>query len=500
MNVRDYSKSAASNTALAGIFTGANMARSDVDDALRQLMAHIRQFADGVPVSVTDFGATGDGVTNDTAAIQAAVASIKGTGATLRIPAGTYLIGELLLDGSNYRVECDHGVTFKQKSGTTTDSNYHPSIKISGTGISLLGSIRFTGNIATDTGEWRPCVFVNAGSRRIRIGTLYGTDIRGDVLTVFGLAANPTLDVQVEGVSGTNVYRNLVSVIGGQVQIGAILNDGPVGYRDLCVEPNSGGSYQAGNVRVGYIRAGGVEVISDDPALQNEWFEVGTLDADWSRIQATTPAYPSAPGVNGYGLGYTLCKAGRIGHLILNGYKSYPVSFGASTLKSTLTIDRVSFANCSQTEATYKTIFREQPTGGMASLKIGHIEGALYSSSHRLFAVQPGFIAQIGSSNVTGGATGLSGATMNSVASAATITLPQGQALVPISGTTNITSITAGDENAGRLVALKFAAGLTVVNGSNLKIGADFVATADDVLLLCSDGINWYRAAAGAAN
>lgn len=41
-------------------------------------------------VSVKDFGAVGDGVTDDTAAIQRAVDSLQGTGGTVRVPSGNY--------------------------------------------------------------------------------------------------------------------------------------------------------------------------------------------------------------------------------------------------------------------------------------------------------------------------------------------------------------------------------------------------------------------------
>ena len=46
-------------------------------------------------VSVKDFGAVGDGVTDDTAAIQAAIDSFPANGGTIYLPIGTYLISTL---------------------------------------------------------------------------------------------------------------------------------------------------------------------------------------------------------------------------------------------------------------------------------------------------------------------------------------------------------------------------------------------------------------------
>lgn len=76
------------------------------------------------------------------------------------------------------------------------------------------------------------------------------------------------------------------------------------------------------------------------------------------------------------------------------------------------------------------------------------------------------------------------------VASANTLTLPNGR-VVKVTGTTEIKKITAGAK--GKVVTLIFAGSLTVKDGENLKLSADFAATADDAITLVSDGTNWYE-------
>ncbi|HEY6731041.1 MAG TPA: right-handed parallel beta-helix repeat-containing protein [Solirubrobacterales bacterium] len=78
------------------------------------------------------------------------------------------------------------------------------------------------------------------------------------------------------------------------------------------------------------------------------------------------------------------------------------------------------------------------------------------------------------------------------VASAATVTLPPLGSLFRITGTTNITSLTASWN--GREVTLRFASTPTFTDGSNLRLAGNLVATADDTITLICDGTNWYEA------
>lgn len=78
-------------------------------------------------------------------------------------------------------------------------------------------------------------------------------------------------------------------------------------------------------------------------------------------------------------------------------------------------------------------------------------------------------------------------------ASAATLTLGSPPAVLAIvTGTTTIKKITAAP--AAHRVTLLFKEALTVKNGENLKLGADFAASAGSTLTLVCDGTNWYPA------
>jgi hypothetical protein len=77
------------------------------------------------------------------------------------------------------------------------------------------------------------------------------------------------------------------------------------------------------------------------------------------------------------------------------------------------------------------------------------------------------------------------------VASASTIT-PTGN-LFHVTGTTNITSVSATGITAGTEITIIFDGALTFTDGGNLKLSGNFVTTADDVIKLVYDGTSWFE-------
>jgi len=85
----------------------------------------------GAPVNVKDYGATGDGSTNDAAAIQAAITAVATTGQAIYVPAGTYKISSVLTSSGHLNMFGDGDKSVLDFSGITSGSS----------GITVTGTI-----------------------------------------------------------------------------------------------------------------------------------------------------------------------------------------------------------------------------------------------------------------------------------------------------------------------------------------------------------------------
>lgn len=139
-------------------------------------------------VNVKDYGATGDGVTNDTAAIAAAVSALSATNAYLEFPAGTYLTDDITITGKTGLTVVGQGYGNTTVKGRTGNRVFviNTSTNITVRGLTIDGgcttrtagqqaviidgsNILFTQNRIINSGEYA-CMFGgNAQSTNVQV-------------------------------------------------------------------------------------------------------------------------------------------------------------------------------------------------------------------------------------------------------------------------------------------------------------------------------------------
>jgi hypothetical protein len=115
----------------AGLLFQATFRASGTGAVDRSAMSKLRDV-----VSVKDFGAVGDGTTDDTAAIQAAIAALPSTGGTLDFPTSNYKLGTFTISKPVWIRFYGGTVTV---TGTITFSNTS-GIRLDGSGVNLGAS------------------------------------------------------------------------------------------------------------------------------------------------------------------------------------------------------------------------------------------------------------------------------------------------------------------------------------------------------------------------
>jgi len=180
MAVKDWSTSAASNTSVAGINIAPGMLRSDVDNALRALMADLKTKFNEM-ISVKDQGAIGDNIADDAAAIQAALNSST----SVYLPAGVYRISTPL--------NVPSGVTFWGTGTIAARTGYSASYLMTVASNASVVGISFDGtNMPIPTAAW---MGGGTGTARAPVGS---------AIFVNGASGSEVTNVTLDGLKFAN--------------------------------------------------------------------------------------------------------------------------------------------------------------------------------------------------------------------------------------------------------------------------------------------------------
>lgn len=223
-------------------------------------------------VDAKSAGATGDGSTDDTAALQRAVTQAANASGTVSIPGGTYMI-----DGLK-SVKVPSNVTIKLASDATlkvipNSSPTYSALQVTGSNVNIIG-----GTIEGDRaqhqgsdGEWGMGVNI-LGGKNVVVEGVTAKELWGDGFYVGSESSNITLC----GVSSLHNRRQGLSItsVDGMVVKDSTFNDtdGTPPETGIDIEPNSGGVAQnvqilnstlSGNTRQGFLIYGEAGQVSN---------------------------------------------------------------------------------------------------------------------------------------------------------------------------------------------------------------------------------------------
>jgi parallel beta-helix repeat protein len=193
-------------------------------------------------VNVKDlaYGAKGDGVTDDTAAIQRAVNAVAGTGGTVSVPDGTYMINALtsVLLKSNMTFSMSSGAVLK--AITNSSSNYSILFANGVNHVNITGGT-ILGERSTHTGtggEWGFGVRIT-GSQQIVVEKVLAKDCWGDGFYVSASASITLCNVTAD--HNRRQGLTITSVDGMVVRNSTFKNtQGTLPEDGIDIEPNAG--------------------------------------------------------------------------------------------------------------------------------------------------------------------------------------------------------------------------------------------------------------------
>lgn len=478
-------------------------------------------------VSAKDFGAKGDGVTDDTAAINAALA----TGLLVKVPQGTYKITATLVVPAGGGIVGDGDKTqFARAFNGGRLIGVPSAAGFIGAAVILRD---FT--IITQAG-----ITAVAGDDGIDIGYSGGWTGRGNIanLSIFdqwnGMTWTGGTHNVIENVQTIHNRNHGFNIINGR---GPLLNclaqynfgDGYHYYMPSQLETgivyeccgtyaNKGYGFYYGaasgviGANVWMVAsgsstdgAGGIyfgseyrQIWISDTLVESAGYAYASHNAQYP---SDTPwvFQPASPGVSflgncrvvmfenafvqtnsGSGIVFDGCHYGLFNNIILT--ENGKGGSGGVTQRG------LSFLNNAGNENEHIYFSNVICDYGATQLTDIAVDG---TQSYNIFFTNAIFRTITDNSNLIRFAGNISTTSTKALASASIITLLDYTDVISITGTTTIDGITPS--YAGRRVTLIFSGVLTVQNGNNLYLSAALSTTANDTLTLVCDGTNWYE-------
>ena len=180
-------------------------------------------------VNVKDFGATGDGTTDDTPAIHAA-RDASGVGGKIIIPRGTYLVSGLTASIAKQTWELSNDAVIKMKAGAAE------IFLISAVGVSVVGGVFDGSNGTQEPGSQRNGVKSVESGFTIRNATIQN-------VSLYGISAFNAGQVTIANCTIRNSYAEAIWVRNSLVGPSNLYD---ISITDNLVENSSGGQYASG--------------------------------------------------------------------------------------------------------------------------------------------------------------------------------------------------------------------------------------------------------------
>lgn len=209
--------------------------------------------SEAVSVKHPDYGATGNGSTDDTAAINAAITA--NAGKTVYVPPGTYMINTTLATGATgqpvgiklnqakTRLELAPGAILKAIANNATN---YAIIQVTAADCVISGGT-FQGDVSThtgSTGEWGHCIDINTGADRCLVVNTLAKEAWGDGVSIYGRPSDVTL-LNVTALNCRRLGGSIIDAIRPRLYnchfggTGSIASTGPIGGLDIEPDPSS---------------------------------------------------------------------------------------------------------------------------------------------------------------------------------------------------------------------------------------------------------------------